>query len=411
MKRTKILFVAHSSVLGGAEYCLDTTLEHLDRARFDPVVVFPSEGPMSAAARRRGVPAEVVPLIYWLYFRRSAWYWRNLAGRLVPNVWRLVRLIRCRRVELVYTNTAAIFEGALAARLAGVPHVWHVHEVLRTGEQMEELLGLDTMKRLIVRASDRVVFESDAARRAFEATVVSPRSVVVPNCLRLRPEFEAEPMAASRARFGLEPDDEVVGFVGQFIDRKNPMLLVDAMARLGDRPHLRALFVGDGPLRSRLEAVIADRGLVDRCHIVPFQSDVEPVMRALDVLVLPSRAESFGLVLLEAAAYGRPAVACACEGPEEIVEPGRTGLIVPQDDAGALAAAIASCFDGSRDRSAMGAAAQDRVRKNYDPVRIARRLERVLIETIEAPHRPRRGIFASRQHKKTASSEEYTLHA
>ena len=355
----RILIVAHSPYRGGAEYCLDTTLEHLDHTRFEPTVLFPDEGPMVDRARRRGLDVLVVPMCHWLYFRKNAWYWRNLIGRLAPNVARLARLIRRRHIELVYTNTSAIFEPALAARLARVPHVWHVHEVLQTGNRMDQLLPLDTMKRLIRRWSDHVIFESDAARRVFEQTVPNPHATVIPNSVRLNPDSSATAATDSRHRFGLDPADEVVAFVGQFIERKNPRLLLDAIERVRDRPLLKCLFVGDGPLRGPLSSAIRERDLGDRCRIVAFQSDIGPVMQALDVLVLPSRQESFGLVLLEAAAHGKPVIACESEGPSEIVVPGRTGLLVPQEDPDALARAIASVFDDTHDRFRMGATAQN----------------------------------------------------
>ena len=161
----RVLFVAHSAVPGGAGVCLDTTLEHLDGLQFETTVVFPGEGPMTEAARCRGFEVVIVPLCHWLYFQRDWWYWKNLAGRLLPNVVQLAHLIRRRRIELAYTNTSAIFESALAARLAGVPHVWHVHEVLKSGNAMDQALPLDTIKGLIHRLSDRIVFESEAAQR------------------------------------------------------------------------------------------------------------------------------------------------------------------------------------------------------------------------------------------------------
>ena len=80
--------------------------------------------------------------------------------------------------------------------------------------------------------------------------------------------------------------------IGQFIERKNPLLLLKAFDLLRDQPLLKCLFVGDGPLREELRAAIRVRGLEDRCRVIAFQPDVGPVLRAIDVLVLPSRQES-----------------------------------------------------------------------------------------------------------------------
>src|SRR5215469_3753614 len=235
-RRTSLLIVAHSPWRGGAEYCLDTTLRHLDRKRFDATVVFPFEGPMSEAAREYGYDVCISPLCYCLNFDKDAWYWKNLLGRSWANVLRVRRIVRETNAELVYTNCASIFESALAARLAGVPHIWHVHEVLADGNRMHQLVPLRTLKRLIYRLSDRIVFESDSARRVFETSTPTDKSVVVHNSVRALDDVHLQSFTGGRgigdrARFGLSVQDHVVGFVGQFNDRKNPLALIRALAK------------------------------------------------------------------------------------------------------------------------------------------------------------------------------------
>lgn len=393
--RTRILIAAHSPWRGGAEYCLDTTLRQLDRGRCEATVVFPFDGPMSDAAREYGYDVHVTALSHWLYFHKDAWYWKNLLGRSWLNVLRLKRLIREIRADLVYTNTSAIFEPAIAARLAGVPHVWHVHEVLAAGNRMQQLLPLPVMKRLIYRLSARTIFESHSARRVFETSTPGDKSQVVYNSLRLidegpHPTSPGERGDDDRARFGLDPEDCVLGFVGQFNDRKNPLLLIRALAMLTSVPRLKCLFAGEGPLENSMKEEIARLGLVESCRIVGFQADVTPLMRAIDALVLPSRQESFGLVLVEAASRGKPAIACRCEGPSEIVVDAETGFLVPQDAEEELARAIERMFADDGRRARMGEAARRRVKEEFCPVKNTRKLEHVFIEVIDEARRARR---------------------
>lgn len=385
----RILIVAHSPHRGGAEYCLQTTLEHLDRSRFQPLVVFPDEGPMVDSARL-GCEVLVTPMCHWLYFRKGWWYWKNLLGRLVPNVRRLRRLIREREIDLVYTNTSAIFESAIAARLEGVPHVWHVHEVLQTGNRMQQLLPLRTMKRLIYRWSSRIVFESNAARTVFEDCTPADKSQVIYNSVRL--DESPVDRQAARRRFGLRDEDVAVGFVGQFIDRKNPLLLIDAISRLPDAKRVHCLFAGDGRLRAEMESRISAHGLSNRCRLVGFQDDVRPFLNAIDVLALPSRQESFGLVLVEAAHYGKPVVACRSQGPTEIVVDGETGFLTPQDDAQALAAALQRLSESQSLRLRLGAAGRRRAQELFHPATNTRRLEDVFES--ELSRRPKRPVLA-----------------
>lgn len=379
MVATRIVVFAHSPFRGGAEYCLDTALRELDRSQFDATVVFPDDGPMAESARSYGYRVRVESLCHWLYWHKNAWYWKNLLGRCAGNVARLAQLIRRLGAEVVYTNTSAVFESALAARLAGVPHVWHIHEVLENGNRMQQLLPLPVMKRVIYRLSDRILFESHAARRVFEQSTPGDKSEVVYNSLRLAEQPISTNGAQARARFGLAPDDLVVGFVGQFIDRKNPLLLVRALRQVRNVTQLKCLFVGAGPLENELRAEIEQSGLSSVCRIVDFQDDVAPVMQAIDVLALTSRQESFGLVLVEAASHGKPSIACRSEGPNEIIADGQTGILVGQSDEAAFASAIERMFQSAGERRMMGEAAAKRCQRLFSAEMNTRKLEQVLL--------------------------------
>jgi glycosyltransferase involved in cell wall biosynthesis len=376
----RVLIVAHSGQQGGAELCLDTALRRLDRTRVDAVVVFANEGPMADSARALGYEVEVMPLSWWLYVDANRWYFKNLLGGCWPRIRRLAALIRERKIDVVYTNTAVIFEGAMAARTAGVPHVWHIHEVLGASQGLRSLAPVPWIQKFIRRYSTTVVFESEAARRVFEALTPLEHASVIPNSLRFDVDDCQQPPAPARAQLNLPPDAWVVGFVGQLIDRKNPLDLVDAFAQVRRRDDVRLLIVGDGPLRPTVEARIKSRGVESACRVAPFQQDVRPVLAAIDVLALPSTHESFGLVLIEAGACGKPAVAYRSQGPEEIIVDSVTGLLLPHNSASGLAAAIQSLHD-DRDRCRqLGAAARLHVRERFDAAANARRLEQCLVQ-------------------------------
>src|SRR5205085_10776456 len=98
------------------------------------------DGTLPQSGRKRGATVEVSPVAWWGGWPPSAWYYRSLCLSVAPNIGRLVRLIKRRRIDLVYTNTLCIFESAIAAALAGVPRVWHVHEVLRSDTRSPGIL-------------------------------------------------------------------------------------------------------------------------------------------------------------------------------------------------------------------------------------------------------------------------------
>lgn len=360
-RRRRILVAAHSGCQGGAELCLDVLLSGTDPAAYELDVRFACDGPLVDRCRRLGRPTCVEPWAWWLGFEPSWWYRRNLWGKGWLRVLRYAALIRRRRFHLVYSNSSVIFEPALASRLAGVPHVWHVHEILDPAYWPTRLAPLPSLAKRLSRWSRRVIFESHAARRVCEPFIDAAKTRVIHNPLRFTAEDAACPevqdkAAAIRSALGLTPQDVMVLWLGQFSPRKDPLMLVRAAAFLTERqdlPRVVPVFLGEGPLRSDLAAALGDRG-----RIGEFQADVRPWLAACDVLALTSRQESFGLVLPEAAAFGKPVVATRAEGPAEIIRHGETGLLVPPGDASALAEALAA-LAGSRDtRQRLGRAAQ-----------------------------------------------------
>jgi len=423
----RLLVAGHSGCQGGAELCLDTTLRHLNRTRYEADVLFGCEGPMVESARAIGYPVEVLPLGWWMCYDHSLWHYKNALGGSLPRIWQLVRRIKRRKIDLVYSNTAVIYEAALAARLAGVPHVWHVHEVLTGNHMRPRMLPLGLIRRLISGLSDRVIFESDASReicrgampgRKMQTVYNSVRPLAASPALMVQgeavgwdkrsagppsgpeingPEINGGPALRlshptpagrpdARARFDLADDRCAVVWIGRFSQRKNPLMLIRAVARMktNTAARCRFLFVGEGPLEEEMAATIGKLGLADRCRLVPFQEEVRPVLEAADLLVLTSQEESFGLVLVEAAAHEKPVVATRTQGPAEIVVDGQTGVLVDTDDEAALAAALDELAADPQKRETMGRAAARRAAQRFSPVANTRQIESVFDEVLGA---------------------------
>ena len=129
-------------------------------------------------------------------------------------------------------------------------------------------------------------------------------------------------------------------FVGRLVERKGVQVLLEALARLRDRPGVRVRVVGDGPMRGALERQAATLGVADRVRFDGSVSTEELVrrFRECDVFVLPAvvdakgDTEGLGVVLIEALSYGKPVIASAAGGIVDIVRDGETGLLVPPGD-------------------------------------------------------------------------------
>jgi glycosyltransferase involved in cell wall biosynthesis len=254
----------------------------------------------------------------------------------------LARILRRHRIDVLQTHQFdAGAVGIAAARLAGakVVHMRHhldEHLLIGTRAHVE-------VDRLMVRLSDRTVVPSQALHNYLvteEALDPGKIDVVYHGF-----DFEAmhaEPDEADRVRAGLGLDSRfVIGCVSRFIPFKGHDVLLEAAARLRQRiPGLCVLLVGGRGNRGYVEEAIDRLGLRERVVFAGQRSDVAACMRAMDVLVHPSRSESFGKVVLEGLAAETAVVATRVGGIPEIVDEGETGLLVPADDPAAIERAV-----------------------------------------------------------------------
>ncbi len=336
---------------------------------------------MVESARSLGIHVEIIPMAWWWGYEPSLWHYKNALVNGPRCVRSLRRLFQRLQIDLVHTNTSVIYAAALAARRAGLPHVWHVHEVLTPLHTRPRMLPLEWIMRRVGRWSDRVIFESHSARACCDGIIDEGKTRVVYNSVRFAGQEPGDRSQESGDR-GPGSGDGVctVVWVGQLRERKNPLMLIRAIPRMQHAAACRFVLAGEGPLKAEVEAEIDRQGLGRQCTLLPFQGDVRPLLQSADVLALTSREESFGLVLVEAAAYGVPSIATRTQGPTEIVVDGETGLLVESDDESALAAALDRLATEVEVRRAMGGSAKERANDLFSAKKNTRRIEEILDE-------------------------------
>jgi glycosyltransferase involved in cell wall biosynthesis len=175
---------------------------------------------------------------------------------------------------------------------------------------------------------------------------------------------------ALRAHLGLPENRILCAFVGRLTPQKDPDLLLEAWA-MGRWPSAHLVLVGDGPLRSRLEASVTSGPHKGQVTFAGATADIAPYLRAADLLVLPSQAEGMSNVILEAMACGLPVVATDLPGNREVLGvDGRAGLLVPPANPSALAEALGALVASQGLRREMGAAGRAIVEQQFDMQRI-----------------------------------------
>lgn len=360
---TNVLHITKVTGIAGSENHLLTLLaglrEHDVDARFLLLVEpgNPVEDLMAAAAAR-GIPAEREII-------RG-----NLDPTLIP---RLVRRLRQMRPDIVHTHLFhADLYGIPAARLAGVPAVVssrHNDDAFRRRFPYRQL------NRWLWRQTDAGIGISQAITD-FAITVEGASPAQMTTVLYgLAPSVQVADRdaarAALRAELGLPPDAVLLGMVCRLIEQKGIPYALEAFARVASEyPAAHIVMAGDGDLRDALVAQVAALGLTDRVHFLGWRTDTPRIFAALDVFLMPSLWEGFGLVLLEAMAQSVPVVGSAVSAIPEVVAADDTGLLCPPKDVDCLAAALVVLLADPARRVAMGAAGRARLETHFNPDRM-----------------------------------------
>jgi glycosyltransferase involved in cell wall biosynthesis len=381
---THVLLVDHSQTgtVGGALTGLIHLMRGLDPHRYRSTLVLYE--PKNLGAMLDGAHCRVIALDAGTIHRpapgrslgdsrtgRRAQAWRTLgaARRLVqqkiPRARMLLPVLRRERPDVIHAGNSLLqnLDVVLAARWAGIPCV--VHE--------KGLLRYTLVERLCARSVGACICMTEAIRANLARERMRiPRTVVVHDGIDLEGFRPRQPAAAMRAALGVGDCDPVIGITANVNPWKGQDVLVRAVAELvADFPRLGCLVVGgivrgaDEYLRG-MEAFIASRRLEKHVRFVGARSDIADIVGALDVLVHAStRPEPFGRVLIEGMALGKPIVATAGGGVPEIVVDGETGLLVPQGDVGAMAAALRRLLGDAALRDRFGAAGARRAREHF----------------------------------------------
>jgi len=305
--------------------------------------------------------------------------------------WRLSRVIRRLDPYIIHAHDAhgvamaalALSMGAASTRRAGgrAP-------ALVAARRVDFHLRGNSLSRWKQRQVDCFIAASDAIRRMLIADgVPAERTITVHEGIDVDHVLAAPPVNVHEA-FWLPHHAPVVGNVAALVPHKGQRHLVDA-AHLVVReiPDARFVILGEGELRDALERQVRDHHLEKHVLLPGFRTDVLGCIKGFDLFALSSVTEGLGTSLLDAMACSKPIVATTAGGIPEVVEHGRTGLLVPPRDPHGLAAALVRLLKDAALREQMGAAGYARVRERFTVERMVRETAAVYESVLAARRR------------------------
>ena len=317
----------------------------------------PPEVSAEDKARRLGLRLIIIPELTAVAGSQEFAIFRNILA-----FYKLYQAIRGQGYSIVHTHTSkAGILGRLAARIAGVPIVVHrTHGHVFYGYPYGRIMTkiYIALERFAALFTDRIITLTEREVWEHVQLGVAPRTkfVAIPSGVRLE-GFSESSVDPGRLKESLSIPEgcRVIGCVGRLTYPKGHRVLIEAAALLvQDIPHVRFLIVGDGELTEEIQSLVLAKGLKGNVSFLGWRDDVPDLLRIMDLFVLASLNEGMGRVLVEAMAAGRPIVATRTGGIPDVVQDGKTGILVPPGDPHRLAQAMKLLLNNQELASRMG---------------------------------------------------------
>jgi glycosyltransferase involved in cell wall biosynthesis len=385
----RVLFFDHTAAQSGAEIAMLNLVRNLDCRKVTPVVVFGADGPV-AEQMRPFAETHVLPLPIAVGSAKkdslsiaSLFQVRATLGG-VAYIWKLAQFIRRNDIDLVHTKSLkADLIGGIAARLSRCPVIWHVRD--RIDDDYLPRAVARTMRLLSRWVPQFVIANSGATLRSLDSAPLD-NSVASSSNHRGQSTVVHDgtpwpfPATRSAARDGLFR----IGLIGRISPWKGQHIFLRAAAQVHQKfPNARFFIVGgalfgEAEYERKVRTLTESLGISSVVTFTGFRKDVQNAIADMDLIVHASvTGEPFGQVIIEGMAAGKPVIATDGGGVPEIVEDGKTGMLIPMGDVQAMAEAISRLLKDTTLAEDMGSRGQERVRNHFTIEHKARKVESV----------------------------------
>ena len=394
-KKIKTLFItSDSSSMAGVGPCLADALEYIDYKLISPVVICPCESAGVATILPRlealDVPIYIRNLGSWL-ISPSLWGITHLfrfVYTLKERVWALASLIEREEIDLVYTNGLPCIDGAIAALLTRRPHIWHLHEAINNNPDLRAYIPSWLVQYLVGRLSNTIIVNSSFLAREFRVAGQLKPLKVVHNGVNMSP-FSSLLVSAEaisvRKELGLSANMLIILAVGTANPRKGYDVLIKVAANILSKRSGVCFLIAGSELEhysTYLHDLVIELGLEHTFRFLGARPDIPRLMKACDIFVHCARQETFGRVLIEAMASGKPVISTHCGGPEEIVKDGETGYLVPVDNSAVFTDRLIELLESQQVRSHFGHAGLCRAIEHFSVEHYASSIQKIILTTV-----------------------------
>ena len=375
----------------GGEFLTLYLITHLRSDLFHPILVYAHEGAIVQEIKKAGIEWAHIPLdsgITNIYPREIKLYnplfiftffWKLFIS---GGIFKLKRFLRKYDINLIYcADNISKLIGGIAGKMAGVKVVAHCHDDFK-----EDTMG-KTMRMFYLMLLDRILAVSERVKKFFAVNKRGfQKTITVYNGIDtdiFNPQNVSEDL---RNELGLKKENIVIGSIGVIEKDKGHRYLVEAIARLKAEgiPNMVCVICGTGPEESDLKEFVRDKGLDSEILFLGFREDIPKVLKILDIFALMSLTiESFSMAAVEAMAMEVPVIATNIGGIPEVIDDGKTGIIIPPGNVDALCEAIKLLIQNPAIRFQMGKNGRVRVLEKFTIEQNVKKTEDIFLALME----------------------------
>lgn len=378
--KTKILFISHSPFLNGAEICLYTLVKNINRNEFEPIVLFPFSGPMVDKIKKQNIKTYISPLERWIRFKFD----KPLANsNIQARINGITDIIEKESIDMVQTNTSVILEGALAARIRNIPHIWHVHENLKRYSELNPVFPLPIVYWIMSYLSDKIVCVSNYGLKQFETFAEETKLEKIYNGVEVPPPLSK---TAIREKLNIGKDETTAVTVGLLTESKGCFELLEAASiikKSGNK--MKFFWIGGASKKdiSDFKTKVKRLKLKDSVFYLGFIDNIGAILNGFDLLICPSKNESLPLVILEAMAAKLPVISTDWEGVSESVKDGNTGFVVPLNDPIILSEKIIEVINDDKKKKIFGENGEQYFKENFTASKYSEKFENLYLDIMK----------------------------
>lgn len=390
-KKRNILFLMNGAKLPrGGEFLTLYLITHLKKDLFHPILVYACNGVIVQELKEKGIDAidinldkkitDIYPREIKLYnpFFILTFLWRLFLSR---GIFKLNKLLKEKNVHLIYcADNLSKLIGGIAGKMSGVKVVAHCHDDFK-----EDALG-KIMKVFYLLLLDRILTVSEKVRKFFTVRGrISPKAITIYNGIDSEVFNLSKVDDNLRIELGLKDDAIVLGSIGVLEKDKGQRYLFEAMTRLKSEgiDNIICVVCGTGPQEAELKEFVQRSGIGDEVLFLGFRDDIPKILKITNIVVITSLTiESFSMIAVESMAMKVPVIATDIGGLPEVIDDGKTGILVPPADIDSLCRAIRYLIKNTDIRLKMGEDGRRRVIEHFTIEENVRKTESLFLEVL-----------------------------